>query len=264
MYQIKKIFLTIAVSSMSLAMNAQMRDNLSPTFGTFPSANTADSSTTKNKFPVTGLILPAACITYGFIALHDNGLRKINEDWKKNIWDDHPHKKLHLDNIFVVLPGAGAFALEAFGVKGKYPLKDKAIIYAMTSLLANGTASIMKKSTKSLRPDSTKYNSFPSGHSAQVFASAEFLRMEYKNVSAWYGIAGYAIALTTAYLRTYNNKHWLSDVIAGAGVGIASTKLTYWLYPKIRHWFFKDKPATTMILPTYNQGQFGIGMTHQF
>ena len=79
-----------------------------------------------------------------------------------------------------------------------------------------------------------------------------------------YGIAGYTAAVATAYLRMYNNKHWFSDVVAGAGVGIISTKLAYWLYPRIQHRFCKDKPAKTVFLPNYNNGAWGLGMVHNF
>jgi membrane-associated phospholipid phosphatase len=85
-----------------------------------------------------------------------------------------------------------------------------------------------------------------------------------KEVSVWYGIAGYAMAFSTGYLRMYNNKHWLSDVIAGAGIGIASTKLAYWLYPKIESKLFKHAPASTMILPVYQNRTIGLNLVHQF
>lgn len=87
---------------------------------------------------------------------------------------------------------------------------------------------------------------------------------EYKDVSPWYGIAGFATAAATAYFRLSNNEHWFSDVIAGAGFGIASTRLAYWLYPKIQHKIFRDKSVTTMVLPTYQNGSFGFELDHAF
>ena len=122
----------------------------------------------------------------------------------------------------------------------------------------------LKKITHQFRPDSSKNNSFPSGHTAEAFASAEFLRMEYKDVSTWYGVAGYAMAITTGYLRMYNNKHWFSDVVAGAGVGMISTKPAYWLYPKIQRKLFKDKPMNTMIMPYYQNRVGGFSLVHNF
>jgi membrane-associated phospholipid phosphatase len=90
------------------------------------------------------------------------------------------------------------------------------------------------------------------------------MRQEYKDVSPWYGVAGYAMAAATGYLRMYNNKHWLSDVVAGAGVGIMSAKLVYWIYPVIKRKLFKDKDVTTMVMPTYQDGAIGLGLVHHF
>ena len=50
--------------------------------------------------------------------------------------------------------------------------------------------------------------------------------------SPWYSVAGYSMATATALLRIMNNRHWAGDVIAGAGIGILSTKFSYWLYSK--------------------------------
>lgn len=215
-------------------------------------------------FSVKSMILPTAMITYGLLSLNSDGLKNIDTDLQRKIWIENPHKQFHLDNYLVLSPGVAAFTLYAFGVHGKNNLRDKAMIYLMSSIFTNGIVYSTKKITNRLRPDEKHKNSFPSGHSAQAFASAEFLRMEYKNVSAWYGIAGYTTAVATAYLRMYNNKHWFSDVVAGAGVGIISTKLAYWLYPKIQHWFFKDNPAKTTFLPNYNNGAWGVGLIHNF
>jgi membrane-associated phospholipid phosphatase len=55
---------------------------------------------------------------------------------------------------------------------------------------------------------------------------------EYKDVSIWYGISGYVVATGTGFFRMYNDRHWLTDVAAGAGIGILCTKTAYWLYPK--------------------------------
>lgn len=88
--------------------------------------------------------------------------------------------------------------------------------------------------------------------------------MQYKDISLWYGFSGYAMAATSGYLSIYNNKHWFSDVVADTGVGIASSKLAYWPYPKIQHKLFKDKLPNTVVLPAYQNSAFGVGMAHKF
>ncbi len=264
---VKKIFPVIIFFFAAISVNAQSIA-LAVTPGaitdTMPDTNDLKIGTKKQTLSIKSLILPTAMVTYGLLSLNSDGLKNIDADLQRKIWTENPHKQFHLDNYLVLAPGVTAFTLYAFGIHGKNNLRDKAMIYFMSSIFTNGIVYSTKKITNRLRPDESHKSSFPSGHSAQAFASAEFLRMEYKNVSAWYGIAGYTAAVATAYLRMYNNKHWFSDVVAGAGVGIISTKLAYWLYPRIQHRFCKDKPAKTVFLPNYNNGAWGLGMVHNF
>ena len=44
-----------------------------------------------------------------------------------------------------------------------------------------------------------------------------------------------ATAAATGYLRLYNNHHWLGDVLAGAAIGMASTKFIYWMNRRIKN-----------------------------
>ena len=87
-----------------------------------------------------------------------------------------------------------------------------------------GTVNILKQTGNIERPDGTSKNSFSSGHTATAFMGAEFLYQEYKDISDWHDITGYIVATGTGMFRMYNNRHWLTDVAAGAGIGILSTK----------------------------------------
>ncbi|HSZ32377.1 MAG TPA: phosphatase PAP2 family protein [Puia sp.] len=87
---------------------------------------------------------------------------------------------------------------------------------------------------------------------------------EYKNVSLWYGISGYVVAGSVAYLRMYNNKHWLNDVVAGAGFGILSTRLAYILYPKMKKIFSHTPLHNSAIMPGYQNNTFGLNFIHVF
>jgi membrane-associated phospholipid phosphatase len=65
----------------------------------------------------------------------------------------------------------------------------------------------------------------------------------------------------------YHNKHWLSDVVAGAGIGIASTRFSYYLYPAVKHLIFGSKKVKQDIalFPTYRTGGgYGLGLAYQF
>ena len=138
------------------------------------------------------------------------------------------------------------------------------MIYLLSNAMMGITVQSLKSITKIQRPDGFGTNAFPSGHTATAFVAAEFLHQEYKDVSPWYGVAGYAAAITTAYLRMYNNKHWFRDLLPGAGIGILSTKAAYWIYPAIKRKFFKDKPMNTLVMPFYQNGVGGVSVVYNF
>ena len=62
--------------------------------------------------------------------------------------------------------------------------------------------------------------SFPSGHTTVAFAFSTVLAERIDNI--WARVGFYGMASLAAYARVLNNKHWVSDVIAGAGLGLAA------------------------------------------
>lgn len=223
-----------------------------------------NTPTPGNVFPLKSFIIPAALISYGFTSLGNHGLKDINRNLNEEIAIEHPHHALSIDNYLQYVPALAVYGLNAVGIHGKHNFKDRTILYGMSMLISNSATFSIKKFSHEQRPDGSDYYSFSSGHTANAFVAAEFMRQEYKDVSPWYGIAGYAVAATTGYLRMYNNRHWFSDVVAGAGIGIASTKLAYWLYPVIQRGLFKNKNPNTVITPTYQDGAVGLGLVHKF
>jgi PAP2 superfamily len=222
------------------------------------SKNSAKNSALK------ALIIPASLITYGILAQGNNGLKELDKSTQSSITTNHIGYKTKVDNYLQFVPAISVFALNAFGVKGKNNLRDRTMIYALSTIISTSIVTPLKHVTNVTRPDGSSNNSFPSGHTATAFANAEFLRMEYKEVSPWYGIVGYAVAATTGTLRVYNNRHWVSDVVTGAGFGILSTKLAYWIYPTIKRKLFKNKPINAMLMPYYQIGSGGVVFVYNF
>lgn len=215
-------------------------------------------------FPYKKLLFPSALVVYGVLALKTDGLQDWNEKVHEEIWDENPHKLVHLDNYLQWAPAAAVYGLNMAGIHGKNNLRDRTMIYGISELIMSSVVFSVKKISGEWRPNGADQLSFPSGHTANAFASAEFLRMEYKDVSPWYGMAGYIVAGATGYLRMYNNKHWLGDVVAGAGVGIISTDIAYYIYPYIKRKIFKNRTVSTMVMPTYQNGAVGFGLVHHF
>ncbi len=71
--------------------------------------------------------------------------------------------------------------------------------------------------------------SFPSGHATAVFAFASAmdheLRLSHPDAARWAGPALYAAAALTGYARMHADKHWASDVVMGAGIGVVSGRV---------------------------------------
>lgn len=130
------------------------------------------------------------------------------------------------------------FGMKALGVKGRSSWGRMLVSNAFSMVLMATAVSTLKQSTLRMRPDGSKRNSFPSGHTANAFMGATILHKEYgATVSPWISVGAYTIATATAIGRQLNNHHWLSDVMVGAGIGILSAEIGYILGDLI----FKDK-----------------------
>jgi hypothetical protein len=217
------------------------------------------------KFNYKQLIVPAVLIGYGFLGLESDQIKGYNSEIREEVKEDIDHK-ITIDDFSQYAPAASVYALNAIGIKGKNNLKDRSIILASSYLMMSATVFALKNITKVERPDGSANNSFPSGHTANAFAGAEFLYQEYKDQSVWYGISGYIVATGTGLFRMYNNRHWLTDVAAGAGIGILSTKVAYWIFPYVKDKIFpsKENKVSSMVMPFYNGKQFGCGLVTQF
>ena len=209
-------------------------------------------------------LLPALGVVYGVTTLENKKLKYFNNELKEEIWLEGPQRHTTLDNYLQWTPAAMVYGLNIVGVHGKNNLRDRTMIYLLSQAFMNATVFPLKRFTHEHRPDGSDSYSFPSGHTANAFLGAEFMWQEYKEVSPWLAASGYLAAGATGFLRIYNNKHWLSDIAAGAGIGMASTKLAYWLYPKIEHAFFKKGPPNTIVTPVYQNGSLELGLVRQF
>jgi hypothetical protein len=213
---------------------------------------------------VRSLIIPVVLMGYGIVSLHSAALVDFDKNVRTEVLERFPGFSTKIDNYLQYSPAAAVYVLNLSGIKGKNNYRDITMIYALSTIFSTVAVTVSKHTVSRDRPDWSSHNSFPSGHTATAFAAAEFLRQEYKDVSPWYGVAGYAAAAATGGLRMLNNKHWLSDVIAGAGVGMISTKMAYWVYPVIKKKLFKDKPMNTMVMPYYQPGGGGISLVYNF
>ncbi|ESU24766.1 PA-phosphatase-like phosphoesterase [Flavobacterium enshiense DK69] len=216
------------------------------------------------KFNYKQLIIPSILIGYGIVGFDNPELLGFNEQVKTEV-NEHIDEKVSLDDFTQHVPAVSVYVINNLGIDGKNNLKDRSIILGTSYLLMATTVTGLKHITHVERPDGGQ-NSFPSGHTATAFAGAEFLFQEYKDVSIWYGISGYLVATGTGIFRMLNDRHWLTDVAAGAGIGILSTKVAYWIFPYTNKLFTKNNKNSKSvgILPFYNGNQTGLGVLLKF
>ncbi|MDQ1161770.1 membrane-associated phospholipid phosphatase [Chryseobacterium sp. SORGH_AS 447] len=210
------------------------------------------------------LIVPAVFVGFGVTSLTSDALKNLNNTTKYEIGEHQP-KHITLDNYTQYVPAAMVYGYNLAGVKGKHNFKERTIIYGTSQLIAAAIVLPLKHTIKEERPDGSNRLSFPSGHTTTAFSSAQFLFREYQHENFWLAVSGYPVALFTGIYRTLNDKHWVGDVVAGAGFGILSTELAYWLFPFInKHLNKKDSKSFTYIYPVLQSKNAGAGLVLNF
>lgn len=168
------------------------------------------------------LLFAAAAATWG----EKENIREVRNRYL-------PAFKVKYDDYLQYAPAVAVYGLKLGGVKGRNNLGRATLSYGASLVIMGILVNSIKYTAKVERPDGSKNNSFPSGHAAMAFTNASFLHKEYGMVNPAYSIAGYGSATLTGLGRNLNNRHWLPDILAGAGIGIISTELGYFFIDKI-------------------------------
>lgn len=216
--------------------------------------------TNEYKFRYKQLIVPSAMLVMGYIGVENGWLRHVNQEARHTL--RHHSNTQSADNYLQYLPLICNYGLSALGAKAKHNYGERTIALATSYLALAGIVNGLKFAIDAPRPFGSATNSFPSGHTATAFMGAEIIRQEYKE-SPIYAIAAYTFAAGIGYARIYNDRHWLNDVVAGAGAGILSARIGYWLLPYTQRIFQKRKKGKGMALitPFYSGSQAGITFT---
>lgn len=182
-----------------------------------------DSITTNTNYKK--FITPAICMATSGI-LFQNGIYdrfSIQKDLQSNFKNFHTNADFVLQGV----PYALGYTMFLLGKKGDNDFLNKGLLLVKSQLLANGITYGLKYTLNVQRPDSSDYHSFPSGHTTRAFAAATWLHLEYGKEYPLLSVLGFTCATSVGILRMMNNEHWISDVLAGAAIGIASTQFVY-------------------------------------
>ncbi len=174
------------------------------------------------------LVIPLSLMLAGGIMEDDH-----QGSWKNKIAVERnnfmPNFRNHIDDYAQFAPFVALYGLEWAGMKPRTDIRNRTAILIKAQVLNLGLVYILKNSFGTRRPDGTAL-SFPSGHTANVFAGAALLSAEYGQESPWVSILAYTLASGVGVMRMANNKHYISDVLFGAGLGILSVRTAYWTH----------------------------------
>lgn len=216
MYHLPKFFLSsLLFLAFSGILNAQFREGSRP-----PHSGESVKDNEEITSPGAGAlsyVVPSTLMVTG-LGVHFLA-RDVDfavKDWARNTWrGDRPER--NFDNYIQYTPYILDIGLGLAGARAKHGFADRFTECALSLALLGIVSGSMKEIIDSPRPNMANNQSFPSGHTDLVFCGAELVRMEY----GWgWGSAAYLVAFTVGGMRLYNNWHWLSDVVFGAGLGI--------------------------------------------
>jgi membrane-associated phospholipid phosphatase len=221
-----------------------------------------DTLATKSHSLLKSAILPASLMMAGIIVETLPSHIVFSKDRiQMHILDKMNGFTTNADNYLQFVPMAALFSFKLAGMKSRNDLMNQAILTAKSELLMLAIVNSMKYFIHDMRPDGSSDNSMPSGHTAQAFVSATLLDMEYRETSPWISIGGYLCATATGLFRVANNRHWVSDVMIGAGIGIASVKVVYLTH---RNKWGKTPQNGAVIVPMLMPNGGGLAFAMKF
>jgi len=154
------------------------------------------------------------------------------QNWDQDIYTlrhiGAPGFNFPADDYVQYAPAALMLGLKACGYEGRSGWGQMLVADAFSVALTTAVVRTVKSTVNRTRPNKSS-KSFPSGHTATAFMTATMLYKEYGWRSPWWSIGGYTLAAFTGVSRILNNWHWMSDVAAGAAIGIGSVHLGYYL-----------------------------------
>ncbi|MEO9021911.1 MAG: phosphatase PAP2 family protein [Ginsengibacter sp.] len=182
----------------------------------------------------TAFIIPGSFLVYGGLKPLIKGISTLDRRIMYNVQQRYPNFHTNAADYIIWIPSASVYAMDALQVKTEHNFKEHLIIDAGSILVTGAFGYGMRIISRNIKVYNEEGTKFPSGHTANVFRGAEILHQELKKDHPVVSYSGYVAAVGVGLLRIYDKDHLLTEVLAGAGLGILSTKLTYWLFSKVK------------------------------
>ena len=220
--RMKKLLFSLLLFSLATAVKGQ--DSL--VYSIIKEAILEDSLAREEmRFNRDGILMPVRGLIQTFTHRDFNNLPgPFRESGSATRWGDYG---------LALSPLAATWIMKACGVKSRSTTRRMLTSNAMAVGLTVGVTQLLKNTVSETRPDGTSTSSFPSMHASLAFMGATILSREYGHISPWITIGGYTAATGTQMLRIGHNAHWMNDIAMGAGIGVVSTHLAYFLTDRL-------------------------------
>lgn len=209
--------------------------------------------------------VPTGLATLSVTTLLDSTKYGLQELIRRPLREDF---RTHIDDYIHYAPLVMMYTADLAGVKSRNTAFNQTKYLVISEALTAGIMLGIKYGLGFERPDGTENNSYPSGHTSQAFCQAQVFYNEYRDTHPLFAASGHIFSISTATLRVLNNRHWVPDVLLGAGLGIFITNMVYRLEP-LKNWDpwtkWKEKrnrKSELMLIPelrpNYNGFRFSV------
>lgn len=170
--------------------------------------------------------------------------------------------RTHVDDYIHYAPIVMMYAADLFHVPAKNTVWNQTKYLILSEAITSGIVWSLKIGLGVQRPNNGAYTAYPSGHTSQAFVQSQVLYNEFRETAPLLAASGYLFSISTGALRILNNRHWVPDVLLGAGIGILVTNAIYYFEP-LKNWNpFKKRNAAVNKLditfaPSFNPNFVG-------
>ena len=174
--------------------------------------------------------------------------------------------RTHWDDWIQYAPIGMLYTADLFGIKAKNTVWNQTKYLAISEVITSAIVLTMKYTLKIQRPNNGPYTAYPSGHTSQAFVASQVFYNEFRDTHKLFALSGFLFSGATGTLRILNNRHWLPDVLMGAGIAMLVTNTVYYFEPlkNWNPWKRKDRNVDVGFMPTVGNDYYGGHLTLNF
>lgn len=212
-----------------------------------------------SKLTFKELVFPTSIIGLGFFLNGSRFEKNLQTDLRNRVGNTFESS---IDDYTQYAPIAQMYLADIMGVKSKNHWFDQTKYLFISNAITSAITHSLKNVIDKTRPNGLDH-SFPSGHTTLAFTNATVLFKEFHQTAPVFAYSAYAFSVTTGTFRMLNNKHWFSDVLVAAGIGILITDLVYYFEPLKNFNPFKKSEHISLV-PYAADDNYGFYFSYKF